>query len=141
MYGTIARFRMKPGMEQQLEEFSRQEVPQIPGFVFQHVYRMDADSNEYYLVVAFESREAYQANATSSEQHERYRQIQRVDGHRAGVARRGDPVLVPARGRGAPAALTHQPAIKGTATASGSTLEAVCLPVATCLIGCGGQTG
>lgn len=74
MYGTIARFRMKPGMEQRFEEFSRQEVPQLPGFVFQHVYRMDADPNEYYLVVAFESREAYQANATSPKQHERYQQ-------------------------------------------------------------------
>ncbi len=74
MYGTIARFRMKPGMEERLQEFSRQEVPQIPGFVFQHVYRMDADPNDHFLVVAFESREAYQANATSPEQHERYRQ-------------------------------------------------------------------
>ena len=74
MYGTIARFRVKPGMDEQMEAFSRQEVPQIHGFVFQHVYRMDADPNEYYLVVAFESREAYQANATSPEQHERYRQ-------------------------------------------------------------------
>lgn len=40
--------------------------------VFQHVYRLDSDNNEYFMVVAFESREAYVANADSPEQHERY---------------------------------------------------------------------
>lgn len=33
---------------------------------------MDADQREYFLVVGFESREAYVANANSPEQHERY---------------------------------------------------------------------
>jgi len=75
MYGTVARFRVKPGMEAQMEELGRQEVPQIPGYLFQHVFRMDADANECYLVVAFESKEAYQANATSPEQHDRFRQF------------------------------------------------------------------
>ncbi len=30
MYGSIARFRMKPEMEERLEEFNRQAVPRIP---------------------------------------------------------------------------------------------------------------
>jgi quinol monooxygenase YgiN len=74
MYGTIARLRVKPGKEEELLTFGRDEEVQIPGVVFQYVYRMDADPNEFYLVVGFESREAYEANAASPEQHARFKQ-------------------------------------------------------------------
>ncbi len=69
---------MKAGMEERLQQLSEAEVPSIPGFVFQHVYRMDSDPNELYLVIAFESREAYLANANSPEQNERYRQYREL---------------------------------------------------------------
>jgi quinol monooxygenase YgiN len=75
MYGTIARMRIKPGKEAELRRLGNEMAPQIPGFVFQHVYRMDADPNECYLVVAFESKEAYRANAGSPEQAARYGQF------------------------------------------------------------------
>jgi quinol monooxygenase YgiN len=39
------------------------------------VYQLDADPDEYLLAVAFESREAYQANAASPEQDARYQQM------------------------------------------------------------------
>ena len=74
MYGTVARMRLIPGKEKEMEDFARQNTPNMPGFVFQHVYRMDADPNEAYLVVAFENKEAYQANANSPEQQQRYQQ-------------------------------------------------------------------
>ncbi len=72
MYGTIARLRIKPGMEAELERLSRAENADILGFTFQHVYRMDADSQDFYLVVGFESEEAYRQNAESPEQNARY---------------------------------------------------------------------
>jgi heme-degrading monooxygenase HmoA len=72
MYGTIARMRLKPGAEEEIARLSREDAPQIPGFAFQYVYRMDADPSEVYLVVAFESKEAYRANAESPEQNARY---------------------------------------------------------------------
>jgi quinol monooxygenase YgiN len=75
MYGTIARLRIKPGKEEELRRLGQDMAPQIPGFVFQHVYRTDADPNEYYLVVGFESKEAYRANAESPAQHARYEQF------------------------------------------------------------------
>jgi len=50
------------------------ESGQVPGFVASYSYRMDADSNEYYLAVVFESKEAYWANAQNPEQDARYRQ-------------------------------------------------------------------
>jgi quinol monooxygenase YgiN len=72
MYGTIAKLRIKSGMEAELERLSREEHAQVPGIQFQHVYRMDADPQELYLVVGFATKEAYRANAESPEQHARY---------------------------------------------------------------------
>ncbi len=78
MYGTIARLRLKPGMEGRLRDLLGEMRPQIPGLIFDHLYRMDADSNEYYLAVGFESQEAYRANAASQEQHVRYQRYREL---------------------------------------------------------------
>jgi quinol monooxygenase YgiN len=74
MYGTIARIRVKPGGEAKLRQMSQEYAADIPGFVFQIVYRSDADPNENWLVVGFESKEAYHKNAQSPEQAKRYEQ-------------------------------------------------------------------
>ena len=79
MYGTVARMRVKPGMEGQfrqlLEEQARAfEAGHVAGFVASYSYRMDADPNEYYLAAVFASKEAYWANAQNPEQDARYRQ-------------------------------------------------------------------
>jgi quinol monooxygenase YgiN len=79
MYGTVARMRLKPGMEERLLAFDREEqVRQIPGFVGEYIYRMDDDPNVFYLAVAFESKEAYRANATSTEQDQRYHKLREL---------------------------------------------------------------
>ena len=76
MYGTIARLRAKPGMEARLQEFSREAEGRQPnGFMKSYVYRMDADPNEYYLVVLFDSRESYHANAANPEQNASFGQL------------------------------------------------------------------
>ena len=79
MYGTIGRFRIKPGMEGQFRQLIEGQAPafevgQVPEFIASYSYRMDADPNEYYLAVVFASKEAYLANAQSPEQDARYRQ-------------------------------------------------------------------
>ena len=79
MYGTVARIRIKAGMEGQFRQIIEAqmhafEAGQVPGFVATYTYRTDADSNEYYLAVVFESRETYGANAQSLGQDARYRQ-------------------------------------------------------------------
>ncbi len=79
MYGTIGRFRIKAGMEGQFRQLIEEQAHefengQIPGFVVSYGYRMDADPNDYYLAVVFESRETYWANARSPEQDARYHQ-------------------------------------------------------------------
>ena len=76
MYGTVARMRVKPGMEERFRTFGQdQEVERLPGHVATYVYRMDADPQVLYLAVVFESKEAYVANASSPEQDARYQQL------------------------------------------------------------------
>jgi hypothetical protein len=73
MYGTIARLRLKPGMQDHLLAFAAEErAVGIPGRLGEYIYRMDQDANEYYLVIIFTSKDAYVANAVSAEQHQRY---------------------------------------------------------------------
>jgi antibiotic biosynthesis monooxygenase (ABM) superfamily enzyme len=79
MYGTVAFMRLKPGAEDKLLQLGRDyENLRIPGYVMEHVYRLDAGNNVYVLVVGFESREAYVANANSPEQHARYLQYREL---------------------------------------------------------------
>ena len=47
----------------------------MPGFVGAYVYRRDADPQEYYLAVVFESKAAYVANANALAQDARYREL------------------------------------------------------------------
>lgn len=79
MYGTIARFRLKPGMEDRIETLAHEfEAAHVPGYVGEYVYRMDARPNEYCLVVIFESKEAYHANASNPAQDARYRKLREL---------------------------------------------------------------
>jgi hypothetical protein len=73
VYGTVAHLQLKPGMEEKLRQLDREEAElNLPGFVFEHIYRLDQDPQKYIMVIAFVSREAYLANASSPEQHGRY---------------------------------------------------------------------
>lgn len=73
MYGTIARFRIKPGVKEEfIKAMDGLSEAVIPGWVADYYFRMEKDSDEFYLVAIFEDKETYLANADSAEQHERY---------------------------------------------------------------------
>jgi hypothetical protein len=72
MYGTVARIRLKPEAVEAIAQLTREEIPHVTGIVFEHIYRLDADPLECFLVVGFASKEAYVANANNPEQHTRY---------------------------------------------------------------------
>lgn len=72
MFGTIARLQVRPEKLDALRAFGSEEVDGIPALRFQYVFQSEADPDEVWLVVGFESREAYKSNAESPEQHERY---------------------------------------------------------------------
>ena len=73
MYGTIARFRVRPGVRQEfIQMMDSLGDAVIPGWVADYYFQMEADSDEFYLAAIFRDKESYQANADSPEQHERY---------------------------------------------------------------------
>jgi quinol monooxygenase YgiN len=76
MYGTIARCRVRQGAEAQLLAQLREfEAAKVAGAITTLIYRMDADPQEYYMAVIFSDREAYVANAQSTEQEQRYQKM------------------------------------------------------------------
>jgi quinol monooxygenase YgiN len=82
MYGTIARLRAKPGTHETMMDLGSQDpVRRVPGFVAQYVYRSDVDPTEYWLAVAFESKETYLANAASPAQDASYQRLRALLAH------------------------------------------------------------
>jgi heme-degrading monooxygenase HmoA len=79
VYGTIARMMLKPGAEERMRSLTAEyDDLKIPGFKGELVFRSDRDPNEFFLVAAFESKAAYEANARSPEQHQRYLQYREL---------------------------------------------------------------
>jgi hypothetical protein len=74
MYGTVAKMRLKPGAEVEMNRLTKEWSWDIPGYAFQYVYKLDSDPNEFMLVVGFDSKDSYLANAGSPEQAARYEQ-------------------------------------------------------------------
>ena len=73
MYGTIARFRIKPGAKDDfIKAMDGFGEAVIPGWVADYYFQMENDSDEFFLVAVFKDKETYLANAGSAEQHERY---------------------------------------------------------------------
>jgi hypothetical protein len=68
-------------MESELMNISREyedEEMSTIGIRGEYVYRMDNNSNEYYMVVIFDSEEAYKRNAASPEQDMRYQKFRNL---------------------------------------------------------------
>ncbi len=73
MYGTIARFRIKPGAKDEfVKTMDSFGADIIPGWKADYYFQMNKDSDEFYLVAIFDDKPSYDANADSPEQHERY---------------------------------------------------------------------
>jgi quinol monooxygenase YgiN len=73
MYGTIARFRIKPGTRDEfIKTMDGFGDAVIPGWKADYYFQMDKDPDEFYLVAVFQNKERYQANADAPDQHDRY---------------------------------------------------------------------
>ena len=60
MYGVIAHFCLKPGMEARLLEVEREfREAGMPGLRIEFILRMDDDPNNLYEAILFESKEAF----------------------------------------------------------------------------------
>ena len=85
MYGSLAFMRALPGRRAELIEYvgryrkpdwepSKSHVPvaQLSGMIVNYMYELDRDSQEAIMLAVFDNRAAYERNAASPEQHERY---------------------------------------------------------------------
>lgn len=82
MYGTIARLKLKPGGLAQLQAWTDQvgNASRLAdnGHVATYIYQADADPNEVFMVVLFESKEKYHQNANSPEQNADYERMSQL---------------------------------------------------------------
>lgn len=76
MFGTVARYRVKPGHEKQfIDDMQRFESNPPVGWRYHTVYRSTKDPNEIWLSVVFESEELYRKNADSPDMDREYRRM------------------------------------------------------------------
>ena len=69
MYGTVAKFRVKPGQESKLmQEMGSYDGLNIDGYVGTTVYRLDSGNDEYIMAVVFRDKDSYMKNADSPDQ-------------------------------------------------------------------------
>jgi heme-degrading monooxygenase HmoA len=76
MYGSVSRWRVKEGHQQELEGLVNEiSKTRYPGSRALYVYRADSDPQEYWVVGVFESREAYTANSAAPETNTNYQRL------------------------------------------------------------------
>jgi quinol monooxygenase YgiN len=77
MYGTVAKFRVKPGA---LAEFKNQidERRDADGFHFVYVFQSDNDENELWMVAIFEDKKSYFDNANSSDENAEFLRLRKL---------------------------------------------------------------
>jgi heme-degrading monooxygenase HmoA len=79
MYGTVSRYRLKPGSEQAaiaLSEELEQNPP--PGYVGGYTYRLDAGGDEYITASVWSDRETYVQNAKGQRQQQWFTRVREL---------------------------------------------------------------
>ncbi len=81
MYGTIAKIKVKKGMEEAAIKDAQRDRSSVKGYIGGYVYKMDDNPDEFYIVVVFESKESYHANAQRPETNADYeRMLEYIEG-------------------------------------------------------------
>jgi quinol monooxygenase YgiN len=81
MFGTVARVKVKPGMEDQFVELGKSRSGQngeIAGEVGYIVFKLENSPGEYIIAVAFEDRDSYFANAKRPETHQEFLEMREL---------------------------------------------------------------
>ena|SRR5579862_2232885 len=81
-FGTVARYRVKPGSEQQVLEMMKGFEASAPqGWIYTTLFRSAGNPNEIWMSTVFESEEAYRKTANSPEMDRQYRSLaEHLDG-------------------------------------------------------------
>ena len=76
MFGTVARYRVKPGqVDQFMDEMKSFEGDPPQGWLYHTIFRSTKDPNELWVSVVFESEDLYKKSADSPEMDREYRKM------------------------------------------------------------------
>jgi quinol monooxygenase YgiN len=76
MFGTVARYLVKPGHEDQfMNEMGSLESDPPEGWVYHTIFRSTKDPNEIWISVVFDNEDAYKKSADSPEMDKQYRKM------------------------------------------------------------------
>jgi len=75
MYGTIAKLRVKQEIEDALR-LTEERHPE--GYISSFIYKSDKEPDVRWMVVMFEDKQTYFANADSPEQDRDYRELRKL---------------------------------------------------------------
>lgn len=80
MYGTVSRWRVKDGKQQQLEQVAKELMTgeRPAGSQWVAVYKADSDPCEYWVASGWDSREAYTSNSSTPQQDQRFRRLREL---------------------------------------------------------------
>lgn len=79
MYGTVSRFRIKPGSEDAVTALSRELVDNPPsGFVASYIYRLDSGNDEYMTAAMWTDRETYQRSSSDERQQQWFARVREL---------------------------------------------------------------
>jgi antibiotic biosynthesis monooxygenase (ABM) superfamily enzyme len=77
MYGTIMRYRTKPGSEAAALALTKEFLADPPaGFVASYTYRLDSGGDEYVTAAVFNDKDAYLRNANDPRQDQWFKRFQ-----------------------------------------------------------------
>lgn len=76
MYGSVARWKLQDGKQQEFEQLLGEVMNETPpGSRSVFVYHADNDPLEYWVASCWDSREAYTSNSNTPEQDGRFRRL------------------------------------------------------------------
>lgn len=79
MYGTVARLKVKPGMQAEVAAWGRNWAATrkaiVPGAVGGYIYQMDSDPDAMILVAVFADKQSYHANAQDPGEEKEYQRL------------------------------------------------------------------
>jgi len=79
VYGTVSRYRLKPGSEDQVVVLARemdQDAP--PGYVGGYTFRLDSGSDEYITAGVWSDQETYRKNADDERQQRWFARVREL---------------------------------------------------------------
>ncbi len=76
MFGTVARMRVKRGMDRHLEALSKKfESRHVDGWMSTSIYRAKDEPGEYWIAVVFRDEASYKKNADDPIQGQWFREL------------------------------------------------------------------